>query len=93
LTNYDYIDCAHCGKSTLKYNCRILIELNINPKFKIVMKIEIIWHSPSTNVIDLEDYGHEENTSWDDISENDKNEILDALRDEIIPMPRDIRDF
>jgi len=50
------------------------------------MIYEITWRSPSNDTIDLKDYGHDEKTLWEDLSEDEQNEILDPIRDEAIPM-------
>lgn len=55
------------------------------------MEIQIIWQTPSTSNVNLEDYGHDENTDWNDLSVSDRDEILDHLRSEIVPMVKDIR--
>lgn len=34
--------------------------------------------------IDLEDYGHSESTTFEELSEEEKNEIIDHLREEAI---------
>lgn len=38
----------------------------------------------SVSEIDLEDYGHDEETRFEDLTEDQQNEITDSLRDETI---------
>ncbi len=38
----------------------------------------------SKEVINLEEYGHDEDTEWSDLSEDEQNEIRDALREEFL---------
>ena len=35
-------------------------------------------------IIDLEDYGHEPDVTWEDLDEDDKNEIRDSLTEQMI---------
>lgn len=45
-------------------------------------KINIKYTVPTPEeTIDLCDYGHEEETQWSDLSEDERNEILDPLRE------------
>lgn len=55
------------------------------------MEIQIIWQAPSTSTVDLLDYGHDEDKNWNYLSVSDRDEILDHLRSEIVPMIKDIR--
>lgn len=55
------------------------------------MKIEIIWYTPSAEKVDLTDYGHDEDKDWNDLSVSERDEILDHVREDVIPMVKDIR--
>ena len=44
-------------------------------------EIKIEWECDITT-ISLSDYGHEETTKWEDLTEQEKNEITDSLVDE-----------
>ena len=55
------------------------------------MEIEVIFYAPSSVKIDLEHYGHDENTEWMDLSDDEQNDILDILSYDIIPQVKDVR--
>ena len=47
------------------------------------MKVKITYKIVSSHEeIDLEDYGHEEDVKWSDLSQEEKNEITDSLSEE-----------
>jgi hypothetical protein len=46
------------------------------------MKVKIRLTLNVNQVLDLTDYGYDEDVKWSDLSEDDQNEITDALRDE-----------
>jgi len=46
-------------------------------------KVKIKHYSELT--IDLEEYGHESNVRFEDLTENEQHEITDILLDEIVP--------
>ena len=49
------------------------------------MKAEMIFSiSTHRQVIDLEDYGHESDVSWNELNEEEKNEIRDSLTEQMI---------
>jgi hypothetical protein len=48
------------------------------------MKVRIRLTLNVNQVIDLTDYGYDEDVKWSDLSEDDQNVITDALRDENI---------
>lgn len=49
------------------------------------MQVTLIFKAVSTETIDLVDYGYSEDTSFDDLTEEQQNEITDPLREAIIP--------
>lgn len=49
------------------------------------MQVTLIFKAVSTETIDLVDYGYSEDTSFDDLTEKQQNEITDPLREAIIP--------
>jgi hypothetical protein len=52
------------------------------------MKYSVRYVQPQDDEIDLEDYGHSPETKWDDLTEEEQNEILDPLRSKIINIHR-----
>lgn len=49
------------------------------------MKCRIKYSLPVyIDIIDLTDYGHDENVKFEDLTEDEQNEITDNLRDEVI---------
>ena len=49
------------------------------------MKVEITYSLPShKEVIDLEDYEHDPETLWQDLTEDEQHKIEDELREDII---------
>lgn len=55
------------------------------------MKAEIRWQSPQIDTIDLTDFGHDENKTWDDLTEGEESEILDFIRSEFVLMVKSIK--
>ena len=49
------------------------------------MQVTLIFKAVSTETIDLVDYGYSEDISFDDLTEEQQNEITDPLRESIIP--------
>jgi len=47
------------------------------------MKIKITYDKPSDDTLDLKDFGHDDK-AWSDLSDHEKEEITDYLRDLII---------
>lgn len=47
------------------------------------MKIKIEAKISDVSIINLEDYGHDENAKWEDLSDEEQREILDPIREEI----------
>lgn len=49
------------------------------------MKAKLTFRIDKNNeIIDLEDFGHDENTRWDDLSENEQNEIRDNVTEQMV---------
>lgn len=49
------------------------------------MKVQVKFSVPvSIDVIDLADYGYDNETRFEDLSEDEQNEITDSLRDGMI---------
>ena len=49
------------------------------------MKVELSFSIIKENeIIDLEDWGHDKNEKWDDLIEEDKNEIRDGMSEQVI---------
>ena len=49
------------------------------------MKVKITFSIDTTHeIIDLEDYGYEADTKWDDLTEEEKNEVRDNASEQII---------
>lgn len=48
------------------------------------MKARVKLHYTEYTEIDLEDYGHNEDTRYEDLNEDDQAEILDHLRSEVV---------
>lgn len=49
------------------------------------MKYKIEWHRQEPDEVDLEDYGFEEKTKWEDLTIEEKYEILDSLTEQHLP--------
>ena len=49
------------------------------------MKADVRISYTSVHEIDLEDYGHEAHVCFEDLTEDEQNEITDHLREDIIP--------
>ncbi len=47
------------------------------------MKAKVVYSLPKTSeIINLEDYGYDENTEWSNLSDEEQYVILDSLREE-----------
>ena len=46
------------------------------------MNVLIRWYTPTENNVDLMDYGHDADITWDDLNEEERNEVLDHIRSE-----------
>ena len=51
------------------------------------MKARITWYSPQVDTIDLTDFGHDEEKTWDELTEDEESEILDFIRSEFVFSP------
>ena len=49
------------------------------------MKVIAKFTLNTQDIIDLTDYGHEEDKTWDELTADEKNYILDSIRMEKIP--------
>jgi len=49
------------------------------------MKAEYRLYFTETGQIDLTNFGHDEETKYEDLTEDQKNEITDSLRDGCVP--------
>ena len=47
---------------------------------EIIVDFELM---SSSEIVDLEDYGHDESTKWCDLSEEEQNDITDSLLQQI----------
>lgn len=45
----------------------------------MLVKIEYTFTAPSTEIIDLKDYGYDAEKSWEDLTYEEQNEITDSL--------------
>lgn len=48
----------------------------------MLVRIEFKTNAPKEEVINLCDYGHEIGTKWEDLTEDEQNEITDSLVEE-----------
>ncbi len=48
------------------------------------MKVEIKFTLNTSEMIDLSEYGYDEDAKWDDLTEDEQTEILDPLREALV---------
>lgn len=48
------------------------------------MKYRIHWSNPYPDGVDLTDYGYDHKKTWEELSDSQRDEILDSLREQQI---------